>query len=237
MRGWRCKIGIIIPIDNTIIEPELYELSSAGVTVHGSRLHTMTLDEMPDDAEREAESLGKMGADVIAYACNASSFYGGSGSDEAISERIAAAAGVPATTASTAMVRALDTLDTQTVSVISPYQDEDRRRLKRFLTGYGFDVSNMTGLGLAADEEEALAEMNDETAEETYRRVLENYDAAADTVLVTSTNIESVRLLDQLETDLERPVVSTNQALYWDALRLVGRQPTVEGYGRLLERE
>lgn len=235
MQGWRCKIGLVLPIDNAVIEPELRNVASPGVTYHGARLHTMELSEMPTDGEEEAKNLGKMGADVIAYACNASSFYGGPGYDKEIAERLSNAAGVPATTASTAMVRALDRLDTHKIAVVSPYKDEDKRRLETFLSGNGFEISNMTGLGLAADEPEALAKMNEETAEDTYRRVVNAYNSETDAVLVVSTNIESIRLIEQMEKDLDCPVVSSNQALYWDSLRLADREPRLDGYGRLLD--
>lgn len=237
MQGWRCKIGIVLPIDNAVIEPELYNMTSPGVTFHGARLNTMELEEMPTDAEEEAKNLGTMGADVITYACNASSFYGGPGYDEEIAEQLSSASGVPATTASTAMVRALDDFNTQTITVVSPYEDEDKRRLETFLTGNGFEIANIAGLGLAADEPEALAKMNEETAEDTYRRVVDTYTPESDAVLVTSTNVESMRLIEQMEEDLGCPVVSANQALYWDSLRLTDQKPAVDGYGRLLEKD
>ena len=235
MSGWRCKIGAVVPIDNAVIEPEWYSMAPAGVSVHGARLHTMALPEMPADAETEAANLGTMGADVIAYACNASSFHGGPGSDGEIADLLADAAGVPATTASTAMVRALDALDVGSVAVVSPYAEDDQRRLEEFLAGNGIDVTTVTGLGLAADEAEDLAKVNEETAEDTYERVRAVDRAGAEAVLVTSTNVESVRTIEAMEADLDCPVVTTNQALFWDALQIAGVAPEVPGYGRLLE--
>lgn len=235
MAGWRCKIGVVVPIDNAVIEPEWYSMAPDGVSIHGARLHTMALPEMPADAETEAENLGTMGADVIAYACNASSFHGGPGSDEDIAERLADAAGVPATTASTAMVRALDALDVDSVAVVSPYAENDQARLERFLEGNGVDVTTVTGLGLAADEAADLAKVNEETAEDTYGRVLDVDRGGGDAVLVTSTNVESVRAITAMEADRDCPVVTTNQALFWDALQVAGVAPAIPGYGRLLD--
>lgn len=235
MPGWRCKIGVIVPIDNAVIEPEWYSMAPDGVSVHAARLHTMALPEMPADAETEAENLGTMGADVITYACNASSFHGGPGSDEAIAARLSDAAGVPATTASTAMVRALDALDVDTVAVVSPYDEDDQERLEQFLEGNDVGVTTVTGLGLAADDAEDLSKVNDETAEDTYRRVRDVDLSGAEAALVTSTNVESVRAIEAMESDLGRPVVSANQALFWHALELAGVDPSVPGYGRLLD--
>lgn len=163
MNGWRCKIGLVVPLDNAVLEPELYGVAAPGVSIHSARLKTMELEEMPEAAVEEARSLGRMGVDVIAYACNASSFYGGPGSDQEIAERLSEAAGVPTTTASTAMIRALKAVDCSSLSVVSPYGGDDRQRLVEFLEGNGFEITDIEGLGLAADEEEALAKMNEET--------------------------------------------------------------------------
>jgi maleate cis-trans isomerase len=235
MFGWRCKIGIIIPIDNAVIEPELSELSGDGISIHGARLHTMELPDMPDDAEIEAEKLGTMGAEVIAYACNASSFYRGPGSDTDLADRLADASGVPTTTASTAMIRALDAVDAESVSVVSPYGDENKQRLREFIEGHGVTVEAITGLGLAPDDPDDLAETNELTAEDTYRRAIAANTDDADAVLVTSTNVGSVRTLNRVEADLDKPAISTNQALYWDALRLAGVSSTTSAFGSLLE--
>lgn len=235
MFGWRCKIGTIIPIDNAVIEPEFYDLSGDGISVHGARLHTMELPGMPADAETEAENLGTMGADVIAYACNASSFYRGPGGDTDIADRLADASGVPATTASTAMIRGLDAVGAESVSVVSPYGNENKQRLREFIEGHGVAVEAITGLGLAPDDADDLAETNELTAEDTYRRAIAANTNDADAVLVTATNVGSVGTLNRIEADLDKPALSTNQALYWDALRLAGVSPDTSAFGSLLE--
>jgi maleate isomerase len=43
-----------------------------------------------------------------------------------------------------------------------------------------------------------------------------------------------VGILDALERDLQRPVVSANQASLWHCLRLSGVHTPVGGYGNLL---
>jgi len=43
----------------------------------------------------------------------------------------------------------------------------------------------------------------------------------------------AVGALDALETTLERPVLSANQAAFWHALRLSGVSDRITGYGRI----
>jgi maleate isomerase len=45
-----------------------------------------------------------------------------------------------------------------------------------------------------------------------------------------------VAILDALEQDLGRPVVSANQASLWHCLRAAGVRTAVEGYGSLMRK-
>ena len=56
----------------------------------------------------------------------------------------------------------------------------------------------------------------------------------ADGVLIAGTGFCCVGILDALERDLQRPVVSANQASLWHCLRLSGVRTPVGGYGNLL---
>ncbi|MED5534044.1 MAG: hypothetical protein VX411_08040 [Pseudomonadota bacterium] len=40
--------------------------------------------------------------------------------------------------------------------------------------------------------------------------------------------------MDEIEQALGKPVVSANQALFWEAVRTAGYTAPIEGYGRLL---
>jgi maleate isomerase len=57
---------------------------------------------------------------------------------------------------------------------------------------------------------------------------------AADGVLIAGTGFRCVGILDALERDLRRPVVSANQASLWHCLRLSGVHAPISGYGKLL---
>lgn len=234
MYGWRSSIGIICPKDNMIVEPEFNEVTPEGISVHATRLSTVNLDEMPEVAEEEAENLSQMGADVVVYACNASSFYDGPDSHVSIREQLEAASSLPATTASTAILEALSSLDITNVDVVTPYGETDNKRLRRFLEGNDIEIEDMSGLGFASDEVEDLARVNDETAKDTYHRVLET-ENTGDGMLVVSTNLASMETIEAMEEDIGKPVITVNQAMIWHALELSGSSPSIRGYGELLE--
>jgi maleate isomerase len=56
----------------------------------------------------------------------------------------------------------------------------------------------------------------------------------ADGVLIGGTGFRCVAILETLEQDLKRPVVSANQASLWHCLRRAGVNTPVTGYGSLL---
>jgi maleate isomerase len=82
----------------------------------------------------------------------------------------------------------------------------------------------LVGQGLGFEQE----------VEPLFRQIKAACSADADGVLIAGTGFRCVAILEALEQDLKRPVVSANQASLWHCLRLSGIQSTVAGYGRLL---
>jgi len=56
----------------------------------------------------------------------------------------------------------------------------------------------------------------------------------ADAVFISCTSVRTFEIIAPLERDLGKPVISSNQATIWHALRKTGIRDTIEGYGRLL---
>ncbi len=53
-------------------------------------------------------------------------------------------------------------------------------------------------------------------------------------MLIAGTGFRCVAILESLEQELKRPVISANQASLWHCLRLSGVKEPVAGYGSLL---
>ena len=56
----------------------------------------------------------------------------------------------------------------------------------------------------------------------------------ADSVLLVGTGLRCVSIIEKLEAELHRPVVTANQASLWRCLQLAGINDPISGYGRLL---
>ena len=74
----------------------------------------------------------------------------------------------------------------------------------------------------------------EQEVEPLYAQIRAACAAEADGILIAGTGFRCVAILETLEQDLKRPVISANQASLWHCLRLSGVKTPVPGYGGLL---
>lgn len=235
----KVRIGVIYPSDG-VLDDEFWRCVPESVSVHVTRaMSSLALPgggRYEDSHARTAEgpyieqaaaSFVLIRPAAVAYACTAVSFAKGAGYDDVLCRRITAAAGSPATTTATAMVAALRALGLRRIAVAAPYVDEVCGRLRRFLEETGFEVVSLANLGLKGVE---IAQVTGEELRELAKRA---DHAAADGLFISCTNLRTLDVLDTLERELGKPVVSANLATMWHALRLAGLAPRLEGLGCL----
>ncbi len=236
MYGWRARIGLIMPANNTVMEPELYRIAPAGISLHFARLMvsgaftTQTLVEMEKNAWRGVEELAAGGVDVLAYACLSTSLAKGIGWSETLIADIGKRTGHPATTAATATLDALKELGVKRVAVGTPYPHNINQLVKPFFESYGVAVVSSMNLNI-----EGLQEVCKQPPQVAYRlgRAVDTSEAEA--ICILATDFRTIEAIQPLEDDLGKPVVTTNQAVLWKTLRLAGVQPGLVGYGGLLK--
>ena len=128
MTSGKLRLGVIVPSGNVIMEPDMYRMAPAGVSVHFSRAiitedSPEQLARMIDDVPRCCLELSHGNMDVYAFGCTSGSFYGGVGYDENIIKVMADTTEKPATTTSTAVLEALEHLGVKRISIATPYED------------------------------------------------------------------------------------------------------------------
>jgi len=93
----------------------------------------------------------------------------------------------------------------------------------------------MKGLGLSLDDEQRLSESG--TAPEVaYKLARDTYKAGCDGVFSSCTFFRTVEILERFEKDMGKPMVSSNQASMWLALRTLGVKKPIKGFGSLMTR-
>ena len=228
------RIGLLVPSSNTTVELEFYRALPANVTLHTARLFLTEITpeailRMVEDLEQQSRLLASADVDVIVMGATAPSFLKGAGYDREVMARIEKAAGKPATTTSTALLRALRFLDAKRIALGSAYTDKVNAIAQGFLEANGLQVVAARGLGMV--DNLAVGRLGPESA---YDLARDAAHADADAVVLACTNWRSMDVIERLERELGKPVVSTTQVSVWDALRLIGYRGEIEGYGRLL---
>lgn len=237
--GWRAKIGLIVPSTNTINEPEFYRMAPEGISIHSGRAINAgpatqeNYDRMARGVLEAADLIKTAEVDVVAYGCTSGSIV--CSLDElcdGMSERV----GVPAIATAGAVVAALRALGVKRIAVGTPYIDYVNQREKEFLEQYGFDVVCIEGLDLGHTQEERR-DIGRVPPQVAYRLARDIDRQDADAIFLSCTNLATIDMIERIEEELGKPVVTSNQATLWACLRLLRLSSGVNGYGRLLREQ
>lgn len=234
MYGWRGRIGLIVPSSNTTMEMELHEALPKGVSLHTSRmpLREVTEEElikMSALAVESARLLRDAQVDLILYGCTSGSFIGGTDFEKEIEEKIEREVNTPVITTSSAVIEALRILDAQQIIVITPYTNDINQREREFLESNEFEVLDIRGIGIVENTKIGKLEPY-----EAYRMAKAMFMEEADAVFISCTNFRTFEIIEPLEQDLGIPVVTSNQASLWLALRELDVMEKIPWLGKLL---
>jgi maleate isomerase len=233
--GWRLRLGVLLPSVNTVAEPQLQAMLPVGVTLHTTRLRLTGSSEsellaMADQLEEAAALLADCEPQRILFHCTAVTTFD-AGMAERLRRRIVGATGLPATVTSEALIAAFHVLGARNIVMLTPYIAEVNRREVAFLEHNELTVLHEHGLGLPGGKAFATVEPF-----EWYRFAMSQRDEAADAYFISCAQVRSAEVIQILEQDLGRPVVTSNQAALWHCLRESGINDRVLGYGALFQR-
>jgi len=227
--GLRAHLGMMLPSVNTIAEPQIAAMLPRGVSLHTTRLRLIesNLLSMLDHLEDAVGLIADAHVDRIIFHCTAVSMY----SPEIVGEitrRVAAVTPIPLVITSEAILDALRTLAATKIVLMTPYPQSTNDREVAFLAHHGITVLRERGLGLEGLQ---LASVEPEA---WYRETLALRDPHAEAYFISCTAVRSADVIEALERDLGRPVITSNQAMLWAALRSAGIHDRVAGFGRLM---
>lgn len=239
MIGWRARLGFLVPPGNPTVEAEMMALAPEGVSLHFHRMDAGggvpgSLDNqdartraMIDSLDAAVPLLAAVKPDIITVAHTATSYYLGREREAALLARLGAASGVRVATAFGAVAAALERLGVRRVALGAPYSAETTAQGRAHLEAHGFTVTRAENLA-------GVVNIYDETAERAYQ-LARGVDAPeAEAVFLTGTGMPTLPVLELLEQDLGKPVISSASAMMWHALRRSGVRQPIAGYGRLL---
>ena len=164
----------------------------------------------------------------VMWACTSASFVGGVAWAKDQARVIAEASGAPASGTSLAICDALNALAVKRVAIMATYPPVVAERLRQFLSDEGFETVGMHSLDIISGWDAAQIPMEQ----------LKQHICAADTpnaqaIVVPDTAVATLPIIDELESDLGKPVISANQATLWKGLRLADSSISPVGSGAL----
>lgn len=233
----RARIGCVVPVSNTNLEPDMTWLRPDGVSLHFARAGGYDLDAVPDGEQMRRFALASLDEvvaglaaarpDIVLYGCTSATLAHGPDFDRDFCRRIEAIAGVPAVTAAGALVEALAALGATRVGFCSPYVESLNAEALAFLSACGIEclTSAYVGADLGNYGQGAL------TPPEICALALRADHADAEAIVMSCTDMRSVEALPDVEARLGKPVVASNQALMHAALTRLGLPPADAGRG------
>lgn len=240
--GWRKKFGVLAPSTNTIVEPDFYEMRVPGVTAHFSRIHIRDQNLSSDEAfeallEQIREEMRHAVArvmtaepDYMVMGMSAETFWGGvEGNRSFIREIKELTGGLDVATGAEACERALQLFGAKRIGVVTPYQPIGDENVVKFFGEIGFEVINIKGLRCPTAV--SIAHVSED---ELRQALLEVNGPEVDALVQAGTNLSMLRLADEAERWLGKPVIAINAATWWMALRDNGIEEKLYGCGRLL---
>ena len=113
------------------------------------------------------------------------------------------------------------------IALAVPYSDA--------VAALGATYWKAAGLQVVAHQSlEGVTNIYDETEERAYGLGRGIDMRAADGLLISGTGLPTAGIVQRLEDELGKPVITGQTAALWQALRVAGVESRVAGYGRLL---
>ena len=167
--------------------------------------------------------------DYLVMGMSAETFWGGLEGSAAFEERIGKRSGLGVTTGATSVRQALATIGAESVAVLTPYQPVADEQVKVFLEEVGVAVRRVKGLRCPTAT--SIANVSPLRLIQALRE-LDGPDV--DAIVQVGTNLSMVRLADEAERWLGKPVIAVNAATLWHALRTNGFDDRFPHLGQLL---
>lgn len=233
-RAWRARIAFVLIATDGEIEKDMMMSVPDGVGVHFTRLpgsedvtveNLMAMEKGLENAA--ARFVFDNDLSVVCFACTSASALIGE-------QRVNAALkkGAPVakpTSLISGAIRALKAFEAVNIAVATPYLDSINDLEAQYLVKSGFNISSFQGMNILKDPD--IRSVSPEFIK-TYAKSVDRPDA--DAIFISCGALRTLDIIDDLEQQVQKPVVTSNQAMLWDTLRLAGINDKLDGFGRLL---
>ena len=232
--GSRATLGLIVLQSDETLEQEFRQVFTAkDVAIYTSRVPnaatvtTDTLGAMADEIPAATRLLPpSLDYSAIAYCCTSgATVIGPARVADLVSE---AAKTQNVTNPISAVMAGLNAVGARRVGMLTPYIASVTGPMRDLLVAHGFQIP--TCVSFEEDQDPKVARIDGKS-------IIDAAVAAGsgdvDAVFLSCTNLRTFDVIEEIEARLDKPVISSNQALAWHMARLAGTTPDVS-IGRLM---
>ncbi|MFC2967581.1 maleate cis-trans isomerase family protein [Acidimangrovimonas pyrenivorans] len=222
--GSRARLGLIVLQSDETIEPDLQLLFPerdialyTGRVPSGADVTPETLAAMAEALPAAARLLPpSISFDAVGYACTSGATVIG---PERVAALISGAANAPrVTNPLTAAIAAMRALEVGRIGFISPYIEEVSAAMRARFEAAGIMIAAFDGYGIAT--EAVVARIDPESTKAAALDMGRRPEIEA--LFLSCTNLRTLEIIDAVEAELGKPVVSSNLALAWHMAQLAG---------------
>jgi maleate isomerase len=120
-------------------------------------------------------------------------------------------------------------LGAKRVALVTPYPENLNALLPAFFSAGGFEVTAVAGTPVRD-----VAAVRGLSPDQIFRTARTLAAEDVDAVCLLATDMHTFPIIEKLERDRGRPVLTSNQALLWASLRALGVSEPIGGLGKLM---
>jgi maleate cis-trans isomerase len=215
----RIKVLIVVPENNTTMEPEITALCPALAPIQVARVkrpaRTLLLEDLPAYAEATLAAIEPFAAeplDLVIYGCTAAGFLGGPSGNAGMVKRLHERTGAPVVSTAGAMIEALRSAGVSQTAVVTPYLQPVNSGLRNYLVSSGIEVETLNSFFCKTTAE--LGAITEDQVLELARRTV---TPQSKSLFVACSQLPTINVVAQLRSELGIPVWSSIQATAWAA--------------------
>lgn len=228
------RLGVLVPSSNsnaeTLTAAMLAERPDVGVHYSRFRLPPSLGDTIDGTVLGDAPGLlADVSADAVAFHGTSGTWMGLDG-DRRLCAQLSKSVGAPATTASLAVVAALEVLGLSRVAIVFPGPETIPPLIAKEYGRHGIRVVTASSPGVELSNPEIARLGRDEIAQLMRPAFVDGAEA----VVCIGTNLRSGYLVTEFEAEFGIPVIDSAVATVWELLRLADASAPMPAWGRLL---
>lgn len=232
--GRRGRIGLLVPANNSVIEPEFWSVMPLDLALYATRLLVKgdltpsLVHNMEAQVGKAVETIAATGVNVIAYCDMVTTFIMEQGWNEAATAKIGNDTGIAAISAWTSLRDSMSALGIRRFALGTPYPTAIHAVARPFFETRNYTVVSDATLDIVATSEVPTV---DRARLRPFVDSLKIADAEA--IVLLATDLPTFGMIADIERKTGLPVITSNQALLWSAMRTLGLKDRIASLGKL----